>query len=223
AGDVQLGPVAAQLNALLKGWRGRAPAISLGVPEARGTYHHEADESNQTHIYLAHDAPPETSPDAAFERMHNAVLSGGTSARLFTEVREKRGLCYSVSASYASDRLFGRVVGYVGTTPDKAQQSLDVMLEQLRKACGPDAAIAADELDRAKIGHKARLVSSGESTGARAAALANDWHKLGRSRSLDELAGESERVTLPALNEYARRRSLGPVTIVTVGPSPLRA
>ena len=223
AGDVELGPVAAQLNSLLKDWSGTAPTISLGVPQARGTYHHERDESNQTHIYLAHEAPPEPSSDAALERMHNAVLSGGTSARLFTEVREKRGLCYSVSASYASDRLFGRVVGYVGTTPDKAQQSLDVMLEQLRRACGPNAVISADELERAKIGHKARLVSSGESTGARAAALANDWHKLGRSRSLEELAGESERVTLPMLNAYAQRRSLGPVTIVTVGPAPLSA
>ena len=221
AGDVQPAPLASTLNALLKDWSGSAPAITLGTPEARGTYHHEDDESNQTHIYLAHEAPPEPSPDAALERMHNAVLSGGTSARLFTEVREKRGLCYSVSAAYASDKLYGRVVGYVGTTPDKAQQSLDVMLEQMNLACGPAATIEADELNRAKIGHKARLVSSGESTSARAAALASDWHKLGRSRSLEELASESERITLDHLNAYARRKALGPVTVVTVGPAPL--
>lgn len=223
AGDVQLGPVASALNTLLKDWSGSAPSITLGQPEARGTYHHDQDESNQTHIYLAHEAPPETSPDAALERMHNAVLAGGTSARLFTEVREKRALCYSVSAAYASDKAYGRVVGYVGTTPEKAQQSLDVMLEQLRLATGPKAAIAADELDRAKIGHKARLVSSGESTAARAAALASDWHKLGRPRSLSELAGEAERVTLADLNAYAHRRTLGPITIVTVGPAALNA
>lgn len=221
AGDVQLAPIAAQLNALLKDWSGSAPTISLGAPEARGTYHHEPDESNQTHIYLAHEAPPEPSPDAALERMHNAVLSGGTSARLFTEVREKRALCYSVSAAYASDKLYGRVVGYVGTTPDKAQQSLDVMLEQMKLACGPAASIEADELNRAKIGHKARLVSSGESTSARASALASDWHKLGRSRSLEELAKESESITLDHLNTFAHRRTLGHITVVTVGPAPL--
>jgi len=222
AGDVQLAPIATTLNGLLKDWSGSAPVISLGTPEARGTYHHESDESNQTHIYLAHEAPPESSPDAAMERMHNAVLSGGTSARLFTEVREKRALCYSVSASYASDKLYGRVVGYVGTTPDKAQQSLDVMLEQMNLACGPKASIENDELSRAKIGHKARLVSSGESTSARAATLASDWHKLGRARSLEELAGESEGVSLDALNAYARRRAMGPITIVTVGPAALK-
>ena len=221
AGDVEIGPVAGVLNSLLKDWSGSAPVIALGTPLARGTYHHEADESNQTHIYLAHEAPPEPSPDAALERMHNAVLSGGTSARLFTEVREKRALCYSVSASYGSDKLFGRVVGYVGTTPDKAQQSLDVMLEQMRLACGTAASIAQDELDRAKIGYKARLISSGESTGARAAALANDWHKLGRARPLEELARESEGVTLTKLNAYAQRKTLGPVTVVTVGPAAL--
>jgi len=223
AGDVRADAAADLLNGLLSGWSGAAPTISLGRPEARGTYFHEPDESNQTHIYLAHEAPPEPSPDAALERLHNAILSGGTSARLFTEVREKRALCYSVSASYASDRLYGRVVGYVGTTPDKAQQSLDVMLQELRGACGPGAAIAADELDRARIGYRARLVSSGESTAARAAALASDWHKLGRARSLDALVAEAESVTLAALNAYARRRTLGPVTIVTVGPAALTA
>lgn len=221
AGDVTLGPVAAALNGLLKDWSGSAPTISLGTPEARGTYHHEPDESNQTHIYLAHEAPAEPSADARLERMHNSVLSGGTSSRLFTEVREKRALCYSVSASYASDKVYGRVVGYVGTTPDKAQQSLDVMLEQMRAACGAGASIAQDELDRAKIGYKARLVSSGESTSARAATLASDWHKLGRARSLEELVGEGESVTLDALNAYARRRTLGPVTVVTVGSAAL--
>ncbi|MBY0308860.1 MAG: insulinase family protein, partial [Phycisphaerales bacterium] len=221
AGDVRLAQVAHTLNGLLKGWHGAAPELSLAAPEARGTYFHRHDESNQTHIYLAHQAPPEASADARLERLHNAVLSGGTSARLFTEVREKRALCYSVSASYASDRLFGRVVGYVGTTPDKAQQSLDVMLQQLRQACGPGASIAPDELERAKVGYRARLVSSGESTGARAAALAGDWHKLGRARSLEELVSDSQGVTLDALNAYARRRTLGPVTVVTVGPAPL--
>ncbi|MFT3686627.1 MAG: hypothetical protein QM783_17200 [Phycisphaerales bacterium] len=94
-------------------------------------------------------------------------------------------------------------------------------MEQLRAACGPAASIQGDELERAKIGYRARVVSSGESTGARASALANDWHKLGRARSLDELAGESAGVTLDALNAYARRRTMGPVTVVTVGPAAL--
>ncbi|MFT3686626.1 MAG: insulinase family protein [Phycisphaerales bacterium] len=88
AGDIKLATVAKTLNSLLKDWSGSAPTLTLGTPEARGTYFHEPDESNQTHIYLAHEAPPEPSPDARLERMHNSVLSGGTSARLFTEVRE---------------------------------------------------------------------------------------------------------------------------------------
>ncbi|MDP1662936.1 MAG: pitrilysin family protein [Phycisphaerales bacterium] len=223
AGDVDAASITTTLNRLLGDWSGTAPSITLGSSPTRGTYFHEPDESNQTHIFLAHEAPAESSPDAPLERMHNAVLSGGTSARLFTEVREKRALCYSVSASYSSDRLYGRVVGYVGTTPEKAQLSLDVMLDQLRGACGDHACIQADELARAQIGYRARLVSSGESTRSRAATLASDWHRLDRARSLDELVSETASVTLEALNGYARRRTMGPVTIVTVGPAPLKA
>lgn len=221
AGDVEPASITATLNGLLKDWSGAAPSLVLGTSPTRGTYFHEPDKSNQTHIFLAHEAPPESSPDAALERVHSAVLSGGTSARLFTEVREKRALCYSVSASYTSDRLYGRVVAYVGTTPEKAQLSLDVMLDQLRGACGDHACIQADELARAKIGYRARVVSSGESTGSRAASLASDWHRLGRARSLDELVSEAASITLDALNSYARRRTMGPVTIVTVGPAAL--
>lgn len=223
AGDVTLAPTAQLLESLLKDWTGSPPPLAIGQPEHRGTYFHEHEETHQVQIYLAHQAPPEPSPDARLERVLTSVLSGGSSARLFAEVREKRALCYSVYASYASDKHFGTLTGYVGTTPDKAQLALDVMLEQLAHLAGPTAKVTPDELDRARIGHKSRLVASGESTAARASALASDWHRLGRARSLGELADEAASITLGQLNDYAHRRALGPITIVTLGPGALKA
>jgi predicted Zn-dependent peptidase len=223
AGDLDPAVVARRLDELLAGWQGVADPVTFSPNPARGSSHHEPDASAQVHIYLAHEAPPEPHPDARFERVLAAILSGGTSSRLFTEVRERRGLCYAVSSSYAPDRFFGRVVAYVGTTPERAQQSLDVLVGELlriNQARGPDA-VTEEEFDRAMVGLTTRLVFSGESSQARASALASDQWRLGRARSLEQMRQEVASITRADLLAYLGRRQLGPTTIVTLGPSPL--
>ena len=79
------------------------------------------------------------------------------------------------------------------------------------------------EFRRAVVGMKSRLVMSGESTSGRASALAEDWHKLGRARSLEELTGAIDAISLADVNRYLEGRRLGPVTIVTIGPEELKA
>lgn len=222
AGDVDASAAAAQLNTLLKGWEGDLPPVTWGRSTTRG-YHHEPDQTNQVHIAIAADAPPESDPGCWPERIATSVLSSGMSCRLFTEVREKRGLCYSVSASYAADAKHGRMTAYVGTTPDKAQQSLDVLMGELRRIHTPEGRVTPEEFQRAVIGMKSRLVMSGESSSARASALARDWWKLGRARPLDELARMVDAVTLDQVNEHLARRSWGEMTIATIGPTPLNA
>jgi predicted Zn-dependent peptidase len=223
AGAVDPPAIRALLDRLLAGWTGESPTLTWagGTPH-RGTHHHEQDQSNQVHIYAAHDAPAEAHPDSALERVLLGVLSGGPSARLFTEVRERRGLCYSVSASFAPDKHFGRVVAYVGTTPEKAQQSLEVLCAELKRATAlGEAEVTREEFDRAVVGVKSALVFSGESTSARAAALASDQHRLGRPRSLADIARAIDAVTFDGLRAYARRRQPGPLTSVALGPAPL--
>lgn len=220
AGAVSADAISAALARSLQGWAGDTPEPKPTGTPPRG-YGHITDPSNQVQIIVAHDAPPESHPDSMLEKVLVSVLSGGMSGRLFSEVREKRGLCYSVSASYRADRDSGTVTGYVGTTPERAQQSLDCLFEQFRHVGTPAGVITQDEFDRAVVGMKARLVFAGESTGARAGALATDFHRLGRARTLDEIAAQIDRVSLGQLNEYARRRSLGRTTIQTLGPAAL--
>ncbi|MGQ0629231.1 MAG: M16 family metallopeptidase [Phycisphaerales bacterium] len=222
AGAVDAAACARELNTLLRGWEGAAPEVARDENPLKGSYIHEADTTNQVQIYLAHDGPAEASPLSTPERVVSSVLSGGTSARLFTEVRERRALCYSVHAGYTSEKHHGRITGYVGTTPEKAQQSLDVMLQELRRINTPAGAVTSEELHRAIVGYRSRLVFSGESTGARAGALATDFHRLGRARSLEEVSGLVERVTLAGINEYLSRRAIGPITVVTLGPTALK-
>lgn len=221
AGAVDADAVASQLNKLLAGWEGANEVPSFEAVGERG-YAHETDNSNQVQIIICHDGPADRDEDSLAERVVLSVLSGGMSGRLFTEVREKRGLCYAVSAAYAPGREFGGVSAYVGTTPERAQEALDVLHEQLSAINGPGGAkIDQSEFERALVGLRSRIVFSGESTRARAASIAGDMHSLGRPRPLRELSEALDALTLDGVNSYLERREPGEITIQTLGPETL--
>lgn len=219
AGDVDEAATLDALGAAMAGWAGDSPELGVAPTPARG-YAHEPDDSAQVHVILVHDAPAEPDPASVLERVVIGVLSGGMSARLFTEVREKRGLCYAVHAGYRAERDFGLVSAEVGTTPERAQESLDVLHAELLRI--HETGITPEEFERTIVRIKSGLVFSGESSGARAGALASDVHKLGRPRSLAEMAAEVDAVTLDRVNDYLKGRRLGRITIQTVGPAELR-
>lgn len=219
AGDVDPDAAYDLLVTLLDGWNGATPDPESRDTPSRG-YTHETQETAQVHIALAHDAPAESDRHATLERVVASVLSGGMSGRLFTEVREKRSLCYSVSASYGTDRSFGRVAAYVGTTPERAQEALDVLWGELTRV---NKGIDQSELDRAIVGMQSTLVMSGESSSARASAIAQDFRKIGRPRTLEERIDEIGRVTLKGVNDYLSTRRLGVCTVATIGPKALDA
>lgn len=217
AGGIDPHVVEAQLESLLSSWSGAADEPKASAPPARGS-HHEIHETAQTHLAVAWDAPRESDTDSMRERLLIRVLGSGSSSRLFSEVREKRGLCYSVFASYSSGRDTGLVMLYAGSTPQRAQQTLEVSMEQVGRL-GRD--LGRNEFARAVIGLKSRLVMQGESTGARAASIAGDLYRLGRSRSLEAIAAEVDRVSYDDLVAYAGARRVGPLTLVTIGPAAL--
>jgi predicted Zn-dependent peptidase len=182
-------------------------------------HHHESQESEQTHIGLAYPSVPETDPDYYIIRLAMEVLGGGTSGRLFTEVREKRALCYSVWAGYTSLKGIGGILGYAGTSNERAQATLDCMLQEIHRLT---SGLTQPELDRAKIGLKASLIMDGESSSARAGTIAHDFFIRGRMRDLDEIKSEIDRVSLDQVNHYLSTHLPGPFTIVTVGPKALK-
>lgn len=179
-------------------WRGSAPK----PPEVRlSTPHrfHIAQETAQVQIGLFYRDVPPGHYDFYASRLAAAVLSGGMSSRLFTEVRERRGLAYAVSASPGSVKGFGYLTAYAGTTPKQAEETLRVLQEEIAKMA---EGVTRAELDRAKVGVRAELVLSGESSHARAAALARDLFILERPRSLEEIEAEVLDVTLERINTF---------------------
>jgi predicted Zn-dependent peptidase len=184
-----------------------------------GNFHHEHQKSEQTHIGIAWPSIPETDEDYYTLRLAIEVLSGGMSGRLFTEVREKRGLCYSVWAGYSALKGQGSVLGYAGTSNERAQATLDCFVAELHRL---SEGVTVAELDRAKTGLKASTIMQGESTSARAGAIAHDYFIRGRIRTLEEIKDAIDGVSLDRVNSYLKWHKPGPFTIVTVGPKELK-
>lgn len=199
----------------------RAPAAENPSPAlhpAPRGYRHIPNEGAQVHIGFMTEVPPLRSPLYYQIMAAVTVLSGGMSSRLFTEVREKRGLCYAVGARYHSLRTLAGIAGYAGTTPEKAQQTLEVALAEfhrLRKG------ITDKEIDRARVGLKSSLIMQNESTYARASRLASDQYYLNRVRPLDEIRDSIESLTIPSVQEFLDGPLFEKFTIVSIGSQEL--
>jgi len=132
AGKYDFEKLCRQLDGLFAGKR-QGPARPLELGPRGGKYTHIDDQSAQVHIGLMTDSVTLTDEDYYNARVAVSVLSGGMSARLFTEVREKRGLCYAIGARYHALKDAAGIMCYAGTTPDKAQQTLDVITGEFNR------------------------------------------------------------------------------------------
>ncbi len=108
---------------------------------------HIVKDTQQIQIALAYPTVTIDDPDYYLARASTAILGGYSSARLFTEVREKRGLCYSVYAGYESLKDRAAVLCYAGTSVDRAQETLDVTLDEIRRLV--KSGVDGEELDTA--------------------------------------------------------------------------
>lgn len=218
AGNVNFQFLAARIGELFGSWV-RQAAVEPELTQPSKNYEFIAHKSEQTHIALAWPSVDEAHADYYTARVAYEVLGGGMSSRLFTEVREKRGLCYSVSAGYGSLKGIGCVMGYAGTSNERAQDTLDCYLSELRKF---RKGVQSDELERAKVGLKANTIMSGESSGSRAAALAHDFFTRGRIRTIDEIKTAIDAVSVEGVNRFLAASPDDRPTIVVLGPKELK-
>jgi predicted Zn-dependent peptidase len=191
-----------------------APVASNG----RQLEDHISFESSQSHVGIAYPTIPYKHPDYFQAWAAVGVLSSGSSSRLFTEVRERRGLCYTVNASLHTQRDRAAVFCYAGTTAERAQETLDVTLGELNRL---GEGIEANELDRLKARIKSSLIMQQESSSARSGALAREWYHLGRARTLDEIGRLIDALSRESINSFLRANPPQDMLVVTLGPEPL--
>jgi predicted Zn-dependent peptidase len=217
AGDVDPEKAVAQVERCFGRWT--APSIEPHAEaQARIAYRYETQASEQAHIGIACDTVPETHEDYYVARVAGEVLSGGMSGRLFTEIREKRGLCYSVGVSYTPLRDRASFQGYAGTSVDRAQATLDAFVAEMQKLSD---GVTHDEVERAKVGLRSSTIMSGESSPARTSAIAGDYFTRGRVRSLDDIEHALAAVNVDRVNEFVKANPLKDFTIVIIGPKEL--
>ncbi len=217
AGNVDAEQIRDQVEKTFGAWE-KLPEPEIVRQPCIGGVHHIHHDSTQTHIGIAYNSVAYDSSDYLTAWAAVSILSGGSSSRLFTEVREKRGLCYSVYATLNSLLTEGRVLAYAGTTTDRAQETLDVMFNEIRNL---GEGIDEAELRRCKARAKSSLIMQQESTGARAGSIARDWFHLKRVKTLDEIHQEVEAITVESIVEYLKQHPLDGVTVLTIGAEPL--
>lgn len=134
-------------------------------------------------------------------RVLNTLLGGASSSRLFKEVREKRGLAYSVGSYVAAYRETGMIGLYVGTREDRVSEAMQVVGDELARLSSES--VAAEELRRVKETVKGRLVLAQESTGARMSALAGATLFDLPILTLDEMIERVEAVSSEEITDLA--------------------
>ncbi len=218
AGRFSWGTLAETIRRLFEDWDGAAPELPSPDTAGRVHYRHIPQETNQEQIGVMYPTVPLEHPEYYRMRMAVEVLSGGMASRLFTEVREKRGLCYSVRAMAHTVKGAGAILAYAGTTPERCQETLDVLIAELKRL---EEGVTDEELARARTGVLSALVMQSEATRARALSIARDQFLLGQVRTMDEIRAGVERVTPQGILEHLRQHPARDFTIVTLGPEAL--
>jgi predicted Zn-dependent peptidase len=209
----------ARLVALAEDLLAAMPAERLVTSEparyAGGEYREDRD-LEQLHIVLGFPGIPLGDPDYYAASVLATAFGGGMSSRLFQEVREKRGLVYSIHA-FAHGYRDGGVFGiYAGTGEDEAAELMPVLCDEtMRLADG----LAEAELARAKAQMKAGLLMSLESTGARCEQMAQHMLIHGTPFDPPDMVRRIEAVDAAAIGRVVERWRGGVPTLAALGPT----
>jgi predicted Zn-dependent peptidase len=217
AGNFDWDAAVARVGALLGEWQGAAPPSPEQTVHPADAINIEQHEGNQEHIGMAFPFPNIGDPDYYAASLVSEILGGGMTSRLFREVREKRGLVYSVAAMFAPNGTYGAEYLYAGTTPEKAHETVLVVVDELHKL--REEGVTEDELARSKVQLKSELVMHGESSNARMGALARSWWYERKLTTIQELKEAIDRVTTDQIRGLLRRfPPMQPLVIGAIGP-----
>jgi predicted Zn-dependent peptidase len=219
AGDFDWDTAVARVGELFGGWEGAAPASVTARPSPVSSVFVEPQEGNQQHIAMVFPFPAYGDPDYYAASVVSEIFGGGMTSRLFREVREKRGLVYSVAAMFAPNGVSGAGFLYAGTTPEKAPETVQVMHDELKLL--REKGVTDDELERARVQLKSEMVMRGESSAARMGALLRSWWFEGRLTTIQELKEAIDGVSRGQIMRLLERFPMTETLVqVAIGPRP---
>lgn len=215
AGRVDHDAIVAQAESLFQDLgQGNSPPPAAAV--YRGGEKIEDRELEQIHLVLGFDGVSYGDPDYYAVSMLSNMLGGGMSSRLFQEIREKRGLVYSIysfTSSYADGGSFGV---YAGTGEQEVTELIPVLCDEINKIT---EGVSSEELARTKAQIKAGILMSLESTSARCERLAQHMFLYGRPLTSAEIVAQIEAVDEAAILRAARRVMASKPSFAALGPT----
>jgi len=170
-----------------------------------GGERHEVKDLEQVHFALAFNTPNYRDDAIYAAQIFSSALGGGMSSRLFQEVREKRGLCYTIFAQTGAYADTGLTTIYAGTSAEQIGELTQITMDELKRASGD---MSDKEVARARAQMKAGMLMGLESASSRAERLARLVSIWGRVPSLDEVVAKIDAVT----TQDVRNIGLGMVT-----------
>jgi predicted Zn-dependent peptidase len=217
AGACDSGETAELVESLLIADGSECAAIEDQAPDALHRRRHIERRLEQTHFCLGTLGPIRTSEDRYSFNLAHSILGGGASSRIFQEIRERRGLAYSIGTfvePYHDTGCFG-VSG--GTSPEHLPEVIERSLAEVQRMCREP--VDAEELTNAKEQMRAHLLLGLESMGHRMSRVAELEIHFGRHILLEETLARIDAVTPEDLLQVTNTHlAQAPLTMVTLGP-----
>ncbi|SMH41419.1 M16 family metallopeptidase [Mesorhizobium australicum] len=199
----------------LGGFRATCTSKPAAIASYTGGDFREVRDLQDAQIILGFEGRAYHVRDFYASQLLSMILGGGMSSRLFQEVREKRGLCYSVYAfhwGFSDTGLFGV---HAATGQADIAELVPVIMEELRKA---GETISEEELNRARAQYRAGLLMSRESAASRASQIARQMMLYGQPIVMEELLDRLSKITTERLTDLSSRLFSSPPTVAGIGP-----
>lgn len=181
-----------------------------------GGAHHEERATRQLQLAMMFKAAASTDADVTATQILGSVLGGGISSRLFTEIREKRGLVYGIGAGHGGFQDTGIFSIMAGTGEAEVAQLMPVLCDELKKICEND--VTDKELARAKASFKVGMAMGDGDSESRMHAMPKGYLLRGRIRPMAEILQDIDSVTKQSVRDAANKIFSGVPTVATVGP-----
>ena len=191
AGAVDHDAIVAQAEALFGDMPAR-PALIADAATFRGGESRKVKNLEQAHLALAFDSPGYRDPNFYAAQVYSVALGGGMSSRLFQEIREKRGLCYTIFAQTGAYSDTGMTTIYAGTSGEEIKDLTNLTIDEMKRAAED---MSPAEVARARAQMKAGLLMGLESPSSRTERLARMIQIWGEVPSLEDTVSRIDSVT----------------------------
>ena len=216
AGDVEHETVAVEIERRFVGREGGAPPPRVAPNGDLRRLVVERRDTEQAHVVIGLRGPERRSPERFSLAVLNHALGGGLSSRLFQEVRESRGLCYSICSDRVAYEDAGTLAVSVGTAPENVPEVLELITRELDDLS--QQGVSERELEVAKGHLRADLLLSLEDSGSRMARIGASLLLHGEVLTVAQLLSKIEAVTLAEVRAASEAVLSTPRVMAVVGP-----